>query len=382
MTTLAGRSAPLDNDNRSRLLLQRNDFLKLVDAELATAVQELQQEWRSVENDDGVTDILGEHDLVHLLGELVDCGGKRIRPLMTYCGWLSAGGRGRDSSGPRTSFDDVVRTSAALELLQAFALIHDDVMDESLSRRGRPAIHIQAAALHRAASAQGDATRFGESIAILVGDLAHAEADHLVSELPRPLRAIWRSLVVELVCGQRRDLVGSATGRQDLAYARSVSRMKSGCYTVERPLQLGAAAASASDAVQRSLGVYGHEVGVAFALRDDMLGIWGDPVITGKPAGDDLISAKPTIILALAKTNLIAEPAAAALARAGSPEFTARDLVTVQEAMRESGVAETVEKMITSHVDAALSALDPQILAYEGIELLTQLAHEIAWREK
>ena len=155
----------------------------------------------------------------------------------------------------------MVQVGAALELLHIFALIHDDVMDESASRRGQPSVHTLAAQLHLHSAARGNARRFGESIAVLVGDLAHAEADHMVTELPPAMRRIWRLLVIELVQGQSRDITGTAAGRRDLAHARQVARMKSGAYTVQRPLQLGAAAAGADEPVVGAITRYGREVG-------------------------------------------------------------------------------------------------------------------------
>ncbi len=154
-------------------------------------------------------------------------------------------GRSRRRGRRGTSLDhDVIQVSVALELLHVFALIHDDVMDESDSRRGQPSVHTLTAQLHLHARARGNAQRFGESIAVLVGDLAHAEADHLIADLPAPMRRLWRLLVIELVHGQSRDLTGTAAGRRDLDHARQVARMKSGSYTVQRPLELGAAAAA------------------------------------------------------------------------------------------------------------------------------------------
>ncbi|MFP5282656.1 MAG: polyprenyl synthetase family protein, partial [Actinomycetes bacterium] len=303
-------------------------------------------------------------------------GGKRLRPVMSYLGWLAASGRARG-----VGHAEVVRVGAALELLHLFALIHDDVMDESDSRRGQPTVHTQATRLHADARGRGSAARFGESIAVLLGDLAHAEADHLVGDLPAPMRKIWRVLVVELVCGQRRDLTGSAAGRRDLQHARQVARMKSGAYTVERPLELGAAAANAADVVFASLAGYGRELGEAFALRDDLLGTWGDPLRTGKPAGDDLISGKPTVILSLAADRLRG-PARTLLDHVGTPELTSAEVRLLQEELRDCGVQAEVESLITRHVDRAIAALDERALDPEGVVELARVAGQIAWRDR
>ena len=169
---------------------------------------------------------------------------------------------------------------------------------------------------------------------MLVGDLAHAEADHMVTELPPAMRRLWRLLVIELVQGQSRDITGTAAGRRDLAHARQVARMKSGAYTVQRPLQLGAAAAGADRAGgPRPSPRYGREVGEAFALRDDLLGVWGDPERTGKPAGDDLLSGKPTVILSLADERLRGSDRTL-LARVGTPELSPADVAHLQDALQ------------------------------------------------
>ncbi|GAB2590331.1 polyprenyl synthetase family protein [Microlunatus antarcticus] len=361
-----------------------HEYLVAVDSALRAAITALVHTWR-VELASPLgpgspaappADILLDHDLPEMLQALNGTGGKRIRPSMTYWGWVAAGGR-RDDRGEA----DVVRAGAALELLHIFALIHDDVMDESDSRRGQPSVHTLAAQLHLHAGARGDARHFGESIAVLVGDLAHAEADHLVTELPRAMRQIWRLLVVELVHGQSRDLTGSAAGRRDLDHARRVARMKSGRYTVQRPLELGAAAAGAPDEVRDALMDYGEEVGEAFALRDDLLGVWGDPRSTGKPAGDDLISGKPTVIMALADERLQGG-ARRTLRRVGTPELSPADVSLLQTALAEQGVVEAVEARISEHVRAAGAALDRTALDPAGVAGLTGMAHLVAWRDR
>jgi geranylgeranyl diphosphate synthase type I len=353
--------------------LETSEFLSTVDRQLAAVLEELAAAWAA--EDAQKVDVLADRDLPQLLSSLASTG-KRIRPTMCYWGWLAAGGR--DHNG---SFAHVVLAGTALELLHVFALVHDDVMDESASRRGQPSIHTLAAQLHLLSRARGSAQRFGESIAVLVGDLAHAEADYLVAGLPASMRAIWRQLVIELVQGQSRDITGSAAGRRDLSHARRVARMKSGAYTIERPLQLGAAAADASEAAVTALSEYGRKLGEAFALRDDLLGVWGNPKVTGKPAGDDLISGKPTVILALSRGRL-AGAAREARERVGTPEFSSADVELLQEELRACGVVDEVESLISSHVHAAVDALDQQGLDARGITGLTQLAHRIAWRDR
>ncbi|HZA05052.1 MAG TPA: polyprenyl synthetase family protein [Propionibacteriaceae bacterium] len=370
-----------------RIARANERFLRQVDDRLADVVANLAQTWRyDLAGDDPETDtaapldILLERDLPEMLRVLTITGGKRIRPSMCYWGWVAAGGRARDgAAGP--SADRVVQVGAALELLHIFALIHDDVMDESASRRGQPSVHTLAAQLHLHSSARGNARRFGESIAVLVGDLAHAEADHMVTELPPAMRRLWRLLVIELVQGQSRDITGTAAGRRDLAHARQVARMKSGAYTVQRPLQLGAAAAGAGEPEVAAITRYGREVGEAFALRDDLLGVWGDPVRTGKPAGDDLISGKPTVILSLADERLRGSDRAL-LARVGTAELSAADVTALQDALQSAGVIDAVESRISGHVHTAIDALNHPGLSADGIAGLTAMAYKIAWRDR
>jgi geranylgeranyl diphosphate synthase, type I len=381
--TGAGNVIPLARPaaTSARLARQNQSFLRRVDARLAEVVHRLVQTWRhDLFAEIGVgagapMDILLDRDLPEMLRVLTVAGGKRIRPSMCFWGWVAAGGRARDSE------DQVVQAGAALELLHIFALIHDDVMDESASRRGRPSVHTLAAQLHLHSAARGNARRFGESIAVLVGDLAHAEADHMVAELPLPMRRIWRLLVIELVQGQSRDITGTAAGRRDLAHARQVARMKSGAYTVQRPLQLGAAAAEAEEAVVAALTGYGREVGEAFALRDDLLGVWGDPQLTGKPAGDDLRSGKPTVILSLAEERLHGSDRQL-LARVGTPELSPDDVDHLQHALQAGGVVDAVESRISGHVHAALAELEHPALSAAGVAGLTQMAYKIAWRDR
>ncbi|CAI9401986.1 MULTISPECIES: isopentenyl-diphosphate Delta-isomerase [Aestuariimicrobium] len=318
-------------------------------------------------------DVLAEDLPDWLLGLLAN-GGKRLRTTMVYWGFIAAGGV-QDGQGHR----HMVRAAAAIELLHLFALIHDDVMDESDQRRGHPSAHVRATRWHLAHGARGDSDVFGRNLAILLGDLAHALADGLVDSLPESMRRIWRELSVELIAGQRADLTGAAAGRLDRPHAEHVARTKSGRYTVTRPLQLGAAAAGAQDRVLDCLTTCGDHLGRAFALRDDLLGVWGDPAQTGKPAGDDLFEGKATVLLSLARENLTGE-SAALLARVGTPAFTHEDVPVLADLMREAGVESMVESMITDAVDDAMACLSGAPLARAGVNGLTEAAQVLAWR--
>lgn len=318
-------------------------------------------------------DVLPE-DLPGWLLGLLATRGKRLRTTMIYWGFIAAGGV-QDGQGYR----HMVRAAAAIELLHLFALIHDDVMDESDQRRGHPSAHVQASTWHRNHGARGDSDAFGRNLAILLGDLAHALADGLVDSLPESMRRIWRDLSVELIAGQRADLTGAAAGRLDRAHAEHVARAKSGRYTVTRPLQLGAAAAIAPDRVVECLTHCGDHLGRAFALRDDLLGVWGDPDLSGKPAGDDLFEGKATVLLSLARERLVGE-SAALLDRVGTPAFTHADVPTLAALMRDAGVESMVETMIVEAVEDAMACLSGAPLARAGVQGLTEAAQSLAWR--
>ncbi|MFY7067726.1 polyprenyl synthetase family protein [Nocardiopsis changdeensis] len=227
-------------------------------------------------------------------------GGKRLRSSLAWWGWRAGGG---PVSGPVAHHALVA--CASLELLQTCALVHDDVMDGSATRRGAPCVHRRHEDEHRENAWSGEARRYGESLAVLVGDLALAWADDMLAEalpgVPRPEagRAVWREIRTEMIAGQYLDVRGQARGSRSESLALRIDRLKTASYTVERPLHLGAAMAGAPPAVAEALRSYGRDVGVAFQLADDLAGAYGDSGSTGKPVGDDLLEGKTTLLLAL-----------------------------------------------------------------------------------
>jgi geranylgeranyl diphosphate synthase, type I len=339
---------------------------------LEDQIHELTHLWQEL--DDRQPPEVLVQDLPAWLDDLLRQGGKRLRPTMCHWGYVAAGAElGWPAHG------EMVRAATALELLHEFALLHDDVMDESDLRRGRLAAHRQAERWHAEAHACGDKGTFGRNLAVLLGDLALVQADRLVATLSRRLRELWHELCVELVLGQRGDLTGAAAGRRDRAHAERLARLKSGSYTVARPLALGATAGGATPEVHSALRRYGFHAGTAFALRDEVLGVWGDPVVTGKPAGDDLRTGKPTVLLSVA-TDRLAGAAAKALRKAGTAAMTAQDVVVLQEAMLTAGVKDEVEKLIVRHVEDAEMALTDGALHPAGVVGLLDLTKALAWR--
>lgn len=348
-------------------------FCQDVDALLRDRLDDLAAEWEGHTAGMGV-DVL-PRDLPSWLADLLVGRGKRLRVTLTYWGFVAAGG-----VPGSTGYEDLVRGAAALEALHLFALIHDDVMDESVSRRGRPSAHVEATRWHVLAGGRGEAEVFGRNIAVLLGDLAHTLADRIADDLPPEMRRIWYRLCVELVAGQRADLTGAAAGRRDLRHAEHVARLKSGRYSVERPLELGALAAGAPADTVATLVRCGEHIGRAFALRDDYLGVWGDPARTGKPAGDDLVEAKATVLLTLARRSLTGD-AAAMLERLGTPDFGHDDAPALAAAMRQAGVADALEELIALEYAATDQCLAASGLAPEGAEGIRRTARAIAWRE-
>jgi geranylgeranyl diphosphate synthase, type I len=253
----------------------------------------------------------GDYDaLIAGLEDFVLGGGKRLRPAFAYWGWRAV--------SDQEAGEQALLLFSALELLHASALVHDDVIDHSATRRGRPTTHIRFAALHRDRQWRGAADQFGMSAAILLGDLALAWADDIVAgiDLPsdahRRVRRVWSDIRTEVLGGQYLDIVAEASAAESIASAMAVNTYKTASYTVTRPLQLGAAAAADRPDVHELFHEVGNHLGVAFQLRDDVLGVFGDPAVTGKPSGDDLRSGKRTVLLATAMELADASDVAAA----------------------------------------------------------------------
>ena len=228
--------------------------------------------------------------------------GKRLRPAFVYWGYRGAGGA---PDGPAA--EAAVVAACSVELLHACAMVHDDVMDGSEVRRGRPAMHVAFADLHRSRAWRGDPAAFGEGAAVLMGNLAFTWADVALVDaglagdrLAAALRAFNR-LRSELMGGQYLDLVEAARGAPSEAAIRRVLRYKSGKYTIQRPLHLGHAIAGGDPALVATYSAYGLPLGEAFQLRDDVLGVFGEPSVTGKPAGDDLREGKETYLVMLTR---------------------------------------------------------------------------------
>jgi geranylgeranyl diphosphate synthase type I len=283
-------------------------------------------------------------------------GGKRFRAAFCYWGYRAVQPDVEDERA-------LLRACASLELLHASALVHDDYMDASDTRRGRPATHRAFEAAHRAAGWRGDPHQYGASAAILLGDLLLSWADELLRRCGLPADRVGAALDVfdlcrsEVIAGQFLDVSAQARGRADVDTAMTVLRYKSAKYSIERPLHIGAALAGGGPDTLAGLTSYGLPVGEAFQLRDDLLGVFGDAATTGKPAGDDLVEGKRTVLVALALDAAPTEDAALLDRSLG----TALDTDEVERMLRiieASGARGQVESVIGELVDLALAALD------------------------
>ncbi len=280
------------------------------------------------------------------LSDLILGGGKRIRPAYCHWGWITGGGD-PDSDIP-------LGACCALELLHAFALAHDDVMDGSPTRRGSPTVWASFIERHDQRGWSGEGRRFGEAAAILVGDIAMVMADRSLGTVEPEVREVWDSLRTELNMGQYLDVVGTAVGTVDEHGARTIMRHKTAGYTIVRPLQIGAALAGRPD-LAGLLADHGLPLGTAFQLRDDMLGAFGDPERTGKPVGDDLREGKPTLLLAHARERANG-PQLEILSKVGR-EVTDDDIAAIQQVMTDTGAVAESEMETEQLLQEALTAI-------------------------
>ena len=324
---------------------------------------------------------------------LVLAGGKRLRPTFAYWGW-------RGVVTAREPVEPVLPALAALELMHTFALVHDDVMDDSATRRGSPTAHRVFAAQHTNAGRHGDPDHFGTTSAILAGDLCLIWADQLLARAAVStatlfaVRACYDRMRTEAVAGQYLDVLGETEpATWSVERALLVARHKTASYTVQRPLQFGLALAGPAEAdvaaVDEAYNRYGIAVGEAFQLRDDLLGVYGDPAITGKPAGDDLLTGKPTTLLMLAhqlatpaqRAELASDPAGAVIPADGSGgHISPAALARRAEVIAETGAVARVEALIQQRVTEGVEALASAPLHDDARDALTNLAASASHR--
>ena len=360
-------------------LLDVEDVRAGVDRELTTALDALGSELTTLGTD---TQLAGE-----LRGFVA--GGKRLRAALCYWSWRAHGGQATDDDARGT----VLRVGAALELFQAAALVHDDVMDASDTRRGRPAAHRYFAGLHRSQGWSGPADLFGAASAIVLGDLALIASDRVfaaaLADAPaargadrsgrRHARAVFDTMRTEVTAGQYLDLRAQALPWLDPEAeerrARAVVRSKSARYSVEHPLTLGASLAGAGPAALDLCREVGLPLGEAFQLRDDVLGIFGDPSVTGKPAGDDLREGKRTVLIARALAAADDAQRNRLTGALGRRDLSDHDVAALRRLLRDTGAVAAVERLIGDLAGPALAALGAADLAEPGRTMLVRLGH-------
>lgn len=328
-------------------------------------------------------------ETAHLVDALSDFlqGGKQLRP--RFCFWGGAAALGREPDG--AELDALARCGAAIELVQAAALMHDDVIDHSPVRRGRPALHIQAERRHRAGDLAGSSEDYGVAVAIVLGDLALSWAEQIFAagaagdpgSLVRARRE-FDALRTEVMSGQFLDILHQAGGYDSSPDAEraalSVIRWKTVPYTVLRPVRIGAALLGAPDSLLEALSAWAIEVGTAFQLRDDLLSVIGDQDETGKPIGGDIVEGKRTVLLA--RTGAATDDAGRALLSkvVGRAEVEERDIAAVHALMTSTGAVASVAQEVRRRASQGRELLTAAPLGEEGragLGMLADLATDV-----
>jgi len=304
------------------------------------------------------------------MSDFITQGGKRFRPIFAYLGYLGSGAE------PRA---EVLRACTSLELVHVCALIHDDLMDGSNTRRNKPAIHKAFQQYHQDASYNGSSERFGSSSAILLGDLALVWADRLLVESGisgdelLQVQSVFGDMRDELMAGQYLDVLEGALATTSIDRALKVARFKSGKYSIERPLHFGAALSGKKE-LMNTYSSFGLPLGEAFQLRDDLLGVFGDPDVTGKPAGDDLREGKRTVLIALTMELVDQKDRDLLSASLGKEGLDRTQILQLQEIISSSGAIAQVEKLITELRDKAISALRDGQVEASVVSVLEEMA--------
>lgn len=315
-------------------------------------------------------------ELAEAIAQLT-AGGKKLRPLLCYWAWRGAGGTTDDAG--------IVTAGMALELFQAAALIHDDIIDRSDFRRGAPSVHRQFEVRHAERGWHLDGERFGAAAAILTGDMCLAFSEAAFADIEgtpagrAAARAIFNLMRTEVMAGQYLDLLEEAVGpdREPLAAverALRIVRFKSAKYSTEHPVRIGAALAGASEAALSGYSAFALPLGEAFQLRDDLLGVFGNPAVTGKPAGDDLREGKRTVLIAAALRRGDESDRKALNANLGLPGLTDTEVIELRSLIDATGARDEVETLIEERSRNCLRALEALNLDPVCEEALSALA--------
>lgn len=328
-------------------------------------------------------------------------GGKRFRALFCYWAWRSSltdANYHQTETEVNDSEAAIAGIAASLEMFHAAALVHDDLLDQSDTRRGAPAIHKRFETLHKDKQWAGSPERFGVAGSVLVGDLMLGWSSEIFGNalLHSPTREIesacrdeFSLMRVEVMAGQYLDVLeeNAAPSRpvtEGVGRAEKVILYKTAKYSIEAPLRIGAAFAGADQSTLRMFSQFGIPLGIAFQLRDDILGVFGDPSVTGKPAGDDLREGKRTVLIALTKESLAER--SPSMATSFEELLTSRDLdaqqiAFMQKLINESGALEKTERMIVELADRSLESLEAATLEATAKAALKALALKVINRD-
>ncbi|WP_461109662.1 polyprenyl synthetase family protein [Tessaracoccus terricola] len=321
------------------------------------------------------------------LAKTFTAGGKRLRPAFCYWSYVAAAGHPDD---PRA----LLRASASLDLLHVSALVHDDLIDASDTRRGVPSAHRQFGARHLEAGGRGDAEQYGTAAAILLGDLLLVWSLELFENSGLPTDALARArtklsaMRTEVTAGQFLDVsaafgvTGARSTADELADARKILEYKTASYSVRRPAQAGAALGADDQHLQDALGEFGSALGAAFQLRDDVLGVYGDEAATGKPTGGDLREGKRTILVLTALDRGDATQRGRLEDLLGHEDLTDEQVSVAREIIEDTGALTHVEELIDRGTSEALTALGSVLMSDEGRTALTRLAELSVKRDR
>ncbi|MGV0409016.1 polyprenyl synthetase family protein [Corynebacterium resistens] len=333
---------------------------------------------------------------IEVMGDFIVGGGKRVRPTFAWAGiraglessgTSTAKASSRSQEEPTELANGFLSAISAFEFIQACALIHDDIVDQSDTRRGHPTVHREFERHHRDRKWLGSSEHYGISQAILIGDLALAWADDLLldsglnTQRLHQCRHAWRAMRTEVIGGQILDIAVEASGTENVDHAWDVIKYKTASYTVARPLHVGAALAGASEELIEFLRTIGEDIGVAFQLRDDQLGVFGDPAVTGKPSGDDLRTGKRTVLIDSALE--MGTEAQATQLREGLGNVTDEaDVDELRSIIRDSGAAAHIETLITQKSERAIAHIHEAGLSKELTEELEDYARRLTERSR
>lgn len=305
------------------------------------------------------------------LSNFISNGGKRLRPAFCYLG--------AQLMSSKVNSENLVNAACSLELLHNFALVHDDFMDRSDVRRGAPTVHKFLETLYNDGNHTGDIEHFAASVAILAGDFAFTYADTFARNLPKVCLDVYDILKVELFAGQQMDIDAGYRSNVTKEQISKIAQYKSGKYTIERPIHMGALIADENAPLEK-LSNFGSPLGEAFQLRDDILGIFGDKNTTGKPVGDDIREGKFTLLIASALENANAKELEI-LNRRGATDINESEIIAITKVIQDNGALDAVEKRIQSLFNDSMEALeiiDPD----EGSKTLAvNLARYVCWRD-